>query len=91
MTTDTREEAFRQALKTALGELVEEEWDAMAALPVDHPVSRRCRARMRRILSGRSESRKPRRFSIGLRLNLHIVLCILLSSFGVLAAVYYMH
>ena len=41
--------------------------------------------------TGKHESRKPRRFSIGLRLNLHIVLCILLSSFGVLAVAYYMH
>ena len=41
--------------------------------------------------TGMHESRKPRRFSIGLRLNLHIVLCILLSSFGVLAVAYYMH
>ena len=41
--------------------------------------------------TGKHESRKPRRFSIGLRLNLHIVFCILLSSFGVLAVAYYMH
>lgn len=80
MTTDTREEAFRQALKTALGELVEEEWDAMAALQVEHPVSRRCRARMRRILSGRSESRKPRR----IMKKICIGILVALASFSLL-------
>ena len=80
MTTDTREEAFRQALRTALGELVEEEWDAMASLPVDHPVSRRCRARMRRILSGRSESRKPQ----GVMKKIGIGILVALASFSLL-------
>ena len=80
MTMDTREEAFRQALKTALGELVEEEWDAMAALPVDHPVSRRCRARMRRILSGRSESRK----TPGILKKIGIGILVALASFFLL-------
>ena len=37
------------------------------------------------------ENSKPRRFSIGPKLSILIVIGILLSSFGVLAAVYYMH
>ncbi len=37
------------------------------------------------------ENRKPRRFSIGPKLSILIVIGILLSSFGVLAAVYYIH
>ena len=80
MTTDKREEAFRQALKTALGELVEEEWDAMAALQVEHPASRRCRARMRQVLSGRSESRKPRR----IMKKIGIGILVALASFSLL-------
>ena len=86
MTTDTREEAFRQALRTALGELVEEEWDAMASLPVDHPVSRRCRARMRRILSGRSESRKPQ--GVMKKIGIGIALVIVLALAALLIAVF---
>ena len=41
--------------------------------------------------AGDTQTGKKRRRSISLRLNLHIVLCILLCSFGVLAVVYYMH
>ena len=41
--------------------------------------------------AGDTQTGKKRRRSISLRLNLHIVLCILLSSFGVLAVAYYMH
>ena len=80
MTTDTREEAFRQALKTALGERVEEEWDAMASLPVDHPISRGCRARMRRILAGRSENRKMP----GIMKKIGIGILVALASFSLL-------
>ena len=54
MNTDAWEETFRQALKQALGEAVREEWDEMASHHVRHPVSLRCRLKMKRILSGRS-------------------------------------
>ena len=54
MNMDAREEAFRQALKQALGEAVREEWGEMASHHVRHPVSLRCRLKMKRILSGRS-------------------------------------
>ena len=37
------------------------------------------------------ENRKPRRFSIGPKLSILVVIGILLSSFGVLAVAYYMH
>lgn len=80
MTTDAREEAFRQVLKTALGELVEEEWDAMATLQVEHPASRRCRARMRQVLSGRSESRNP----YGIMKKIGIGILVALASFSLL-------
>ena len=40
---------------------------------------------------GKGESRKPRRFSLGLKLNLLVVIGILLSSLGVLSVIYSIH
>ncbi len=54
MSTDAREDTFRKALRLALGEAVREEWEEMASLPGDRPISFGCRVRMRRILSGKS-------------------------------------
>ena len=41
--------------------------------------------------TGKPEKRKPGRFSLGLKMNLIIVVCILLSSLGVLGSAYYFH
>lgn len=60
MNMDAREEAFFQALKQALGEAVREEWGEMASHHVRHPVSLRCRSKMKRILSGKSVNQMNR-------------------------------
>ena len=79
MNTDAKEKTFREALRLALGEAVREEWEDMASLGADRPVSPRCRARMKRILAGK-ESERPKRRGVLKRLGIA-----LLAALSVLA------
>ena len=77
MSADAREDAFRLALRLALGEAVREEWEDLASLRVDRPISLGCRVRMRRILSGKSAESGKRRVFGKLAIGILIALSVL--------------
>jgi len=76
MNAEAREETFRKALKLALGEAVREEWEELSSHHVRHPVSLRCRLKMKQILSGRSVNQTTRTLTKKIGIGILVALAV---------------